>query len=994
LLLATALAGLAASATGQTSLPVINIHPLDAEGAESPSDRPNTAAFRVTHNLSPAAEVSFLFTLGGTAAEGVDYAISSESAILRGPWGSWFTFPPGRSEAELVITPLDDILIEEPETVVLSLHTPPLIGAQPGTGGVTLEEWRNSFGFAYGANSSATVAILSDDVATPPIPVITVAAADATASETPPGSEAADRAVFSLTRSGPNLQRLTVGYALMSLASASPPLPAARSGIDFEALSGSATFAEGSVTADIMLNPHFDVEAEGSEFVGISLLPSLLPASEPGAYLLDQNTSATVEILDYAPAGTPLVAIEASDPQAVEEDVPRRTGGVTVRRQGPVDQALTVYYRIGGSAENGVDYLPLPGVVTLAAGSGSALIPIEPINDNVPEEEESVALQLAPPPVDIVPPPYLLREPVSASVTIRDRLRSSPESPPTDPPPTDPPPTDPPPTDPPPTDPPPTDPPPTDPPPTDPPPTDPPPTDPPPTDPPPTDPPPTDPPPTDPPPQSEPLLPEINIFPLDPEGAEAPSAEPNAASFRVTHNFAPTAVVRFLFSLGGTAVEGEDYRLVPDFQTSLSPVGRWFTFPAGQTEAEITIAPVDDQLVEEDKTVTLSLHTPPMNGSNPDTSGATLKEWRDSFGFAYGATFSAMITILDDDIVPPPFAVVSMTATDATASEPRPGSSFEDPAILTLTRSGSNLGSITVQYALESLEGASPPLPRAMNGEDFETLTGSIEFPEGTTTALIVVKPLFDLLSEESEYIKFTLLPSPLPATGPGGYLLGEETTALVKILDHTPANVPVVTIVANDPGAIEEDAPRRTASLTVSRQGDTTAALDVRYELGGSALNGVDFAELSGVVTIPANRDAATITIDPLNDTLPEPVESVGVTLLPPAPGGYPPPYALGRAITAGVTIRDRLRSSPEPEPETPAPTRPSLERLPEGTVILRAPSPEVLDGVVSIEVSSDLANWEVVGAARAVNGVAEFTHVGGGTRVARFYRARPASP
>jgi len=43
--------------------------------------------------------------------------------------------------------------------------------------------------------------------------------------------------------------------------------------------------------------------------------------------------------------------------------------------------ALVVYYRIGGTASNGVDYQTLPGTVTIPEGAVSALIEVDPIDD-------------------------------------------------------------------------------------------------------------------------------------------------------------------------------------------------------------------------------------------------------------------------------------------------------------------------------------------------------------------------------------------------------------------------------------------------------------------------------------------------------------------------------------------------------------------------------------------------------------------------------------
>ncbi len=61
---------------------------------------------------------------------------------------------------------------------------------------------------------------------------------------------------------------------------------------------------------------------------------------------------------------------------------------------------------------------------------------------------------------------------------------------------------------------------------------------------------------------------------------------------------------------------------------------------------------------------------------------------------------------------------------------------------------------------------------------------------------------------------------------------------------------------------------------------------LTVSYSIGGSATNGLDYTELSGTVIIPAGMASADIIVDPLDDELVEPIETVVATLQPGA--GY----------------------------------------------------------------------------------------------------------
>ena len=88
----------------------------------------------------------------------------------------------------------------------------------------------------------------------------------------------------------------------------------------------------------------------------------------------------------------PVVTVAASTP-TVSEAGPIN-GAVTVTRSGDLTSALTVGYTVSGTASPGVDYVPLPGAVTLDAGVASAVIPVVPIDDTLVESNETVVVTL------------------------------------------------------------------------------------------------------------------------------------------------------------------------------------------------------------------------------------------------------------------------------------------------------------------------------------------------------------------------------------------------------------------------------------------------------------------------------------------------------------------------------------------------------------------------------------------------------------------------
>jgi len=70
-------------------------------------------------------------------------------------------------------------------------------------------------------------------------------------------------------------------------------------------------------------------------------------------------------------------------------------------------------------------------------------------------------------------------------------------------------------------------------------------------------------------------------------------------------------------------------------------------------------------------------------------------------------------------------------------------------------------------------------------------------------------------------------------------------------------------------------------ATITFSRPDADPFPLDINYTLAGTALNGVDYNFLNGIVTIPANQSTATITINAIEDGISEAPESIILTAL-----------------------------------------------------------------------------------------------------------------
>ena len=104
-----------------------------------------------------------------------------------------------------------------------------------------------------------------------------------------------------------------------------------------------------------------------------------------------------------------VLGIEATDADAAELGP---NGGpdpavFTIRRvAGPRHLAVPVFYSIGGTAANGIDYSELSGRTLLAAGAESVQLVVKPVPDKALEGEETVIVKLEPPIcIRIFPPP-------------------------------------------------------------------------------------------------------------------------------------------------------------------------------------------------------------------------------------------------------------------------------------------------------------------------------------------------------------------------------------------------------------------------------------------------------------------------------------------------------------------------------------------------------------------------------------------------------------
>ncbi|MBJ6760747.1 PKD domain-containing protein [Myxococcaceae bacterium JPH2] len=310
--------------------PTVSVGVSDATSSEPGTD---TGRFLISRSGGVAGQVLTVgYTLTGTAANGVDFA----------PLSGTVTLGAGVTSVNVDVLPVDDALVEGKETVVLTL-------VPDAT-------------YKVGTVASGTVTLLDNEQS-----VVTVALTDSVASE--PGT---DTAKFTVTRTGPTTAPLTVRYAMSGTATA---------GTDYTDLPGTVTIGAGLVSASVVLTPLDDALVEGRETAVMTL-------QEDAAYQVHTSASATAYLLDDE---MPVITLSATDGTAAEPSDP---GVFTVTRTGPTTDPLTVLVSVSSTATAGSDYQALPTSVVIPAGSASATLTVQPVDDALVEGRETVTLTL------------------------------------------------------------------------------------------------------------------------------------------------------------------------------------------------------------------------------------------------------------------------------------------------------------------------------------------------------------------------------------------------------------------------------------------------------------------------------------------------------------------------------------------------------------------------------------------------------------------------
>ncbi|MDB5339519.1 MAG: peptidase domain protein [Planctomycetaceae bacterium] len=246
---------------------------------------------------------------------------------------------------------------------------------------------------------------------------------------------------------------------------------------------------------------------------------------------------------------------------------------------------------------------------------------------------------------------------------------------------------------------------------------------------------------------------------------------------------------------------------------------------------------------------------------------------------------------------------VTITAIDSTAAETGTGI---DPNTGTfrITRTGSTDAPLSVDLVRTGTASIkSHDFTLSVNGENFNS--SSVVIPAGQSYVDIVVNALDDTRVEPTELVTFALLPRSRYTVDP----IQLNRLATVSISD----NEPLITITAIDSSAIKPlgETTADTGTFRISRSGDLSTDVSVKFSLGGSANRNANYRLMvngtlliGSTVVIPAGQEYVDVVLLPLSGKRSATPKSASMTL---ATGPF---YRLNQAKSsrgAVIQITDR---------------------------------------------------------------------------------------
>jgi RHS repeat-associated protein len=300
----------------------------------------------------------------------------------------------------------------------------------------------------------------------------------------------------------------------------------------------------------------------------------------------------------------------------------------------------------------------------------------------------------------------------------------------------------------------------------------------------------------------------------------------------------------------GTAIAPLDY--------TNTPIA--VTFADGETSKSVTIPIIDDNQIETNETINLSLTNP--------TNGAVV-----------GSQNSAIFTIIDND------AQTGFLAFSAPNYEVTEAGAF---AQVTVTRTGGSQQAVSATVFLRN--------GTAIASRDYDNTPLVVTFADGDVTPKTVTIPIIDDTKfEPSETIALSL------GNLTGGVALGTQGTATVTILNDDPAIPGTLTFSAPQFSMLEDGTS--VSAVTITRKGGSDGVVGATITLrNGTATAPNDYTNTPITVNFANGETSKIVKLPVVNDTILEPDETLNLTLINPTGGA-----TIGSQNSATLTILDK---------------------------------------------------------------------------------------
>ena len=329
--------------------------------AAEPAPTVSVADASVTEGDAGTAALSFVVTLSAPSDGTVEVDWSTFAGTARAgedyvPALGTLVFAAGETRKTVTVDVTGDALHERDETFGLRLAA--ARGARLG-------------------DAEALGTIRDDDPETDPGELPAVSVLDLTLAE---GDAGRTHLHVMLRLSKAAAQTVTVDFALVD--------GTARAGEDYEAQSGTVTFAPGETSAAIHANALGDLHVEGDERFRVLL------SAPVNAVIADGEATVTLTGDDETSPVLPEISI--ADAQVTEGDDGTRTVTAQVTLSAPATQPVSVQWASAdGSARAGADYSAASGRIDFAPGETEGSVSIQVRGDAAVEGDEAFALRLS-----------------------------------------------------------------------------------------------------------------------------------------------------------------------------------------------------------------------------------------------------------------------------------------------------------------------------------------------------------------------------------------------------------------------------------------------------------------------------------------------------------------------------------------------------------------------------------------------------------------------